>query len=100
MQNENHATSEADDKSVIKDVLNGIVNSIILKYDYTEMLNNKINTKNALINVKNDILNGTLKTNSNDIFNNIIRPNIKPTYIKKDTIHHSNFNNKCMIEVN
>ena len=100
MQNENHATSETDNENIIKDVLNGIVNSIVLKYDYTEMLNNKINTKNALINVKNDILNGTLKTNSNDIFNNIIRPNIKPTYIKKDTIHHSNFNNKCMIEVN
>ena len=100
MQNENHATSETDNESIIKDILNDIVNSLVLKCDYAEMLNNKINTKNALINVNNDILNGTLQTNSNDIFNNIIRPNIKPTYIKKDTIHHSGFNNKCMIEVN
>jgi len=99
MQNETNETNDTDDKSVIKDILNGIVNSIVLKYDYTEMLNNKINTTNALINVNNDILNGTLKTNSNDIFNNIIRPNIKPTYIKKDTIEHSGFKNKCMIEV-
>ncbi len=100
-------TDQTDNKNVKINILNKFVDMIfnyrnykILKDNYSELLNKNINTKNAIINVNNDILNGTLKTNSNDIFNNIIRPNIKPKYIKKDTMQENEFKNKCMIEVN
>ena len=62
------------------------------------MLHENINNKNAIIDVENCISTGTMKPNSNDIFNNIIRPNIKPKYVKPEQPIKPF--NKCMISVN
>ena len=85
-------------KEFVRDCINKIIDVIVVKHDFKKMLHENINNKNAIIDVENCISTGTMKPNSNDIFNNIIRPNIKPKYVKPEQPIKPF--NKCMISVN